>query len=168
MVRFFGWVLLSTFIASCSAFYDKEKTNVNQIIKTQEIKKVSTTEILIFGEKLGLKYGNQVKELAVLFCNYDQAIDSISFSDLKIYYDTLASSFANKESKALFEAYQYSEENNILMSPSVQTLPDGNILYTFPIESNEGSFDENCEEKRPFGMLEIILARKLVVNSIEI
>jgi len=151
-------------LISCSALEEKQKTNVNDIIKTQEIKKVSQTEILIAGEKIGLKLSEEIKQLAKeLDHDLVQVCDSVSkVHEVNIVFGTKYDSFNTEESQEIFNAYSYALEHNLPMDHSVQSISSSLILFTVPFMQMKAS--GNSVE---LGMVEIRIPSKIIVNSIE-
>lgn len=153
-------------LAGCSALQDKEKTNVNEIIRTQEIKQVNATDILINGEKVGKQISDQIASSISSNCSLTSIADSLSNKEFTIIFGTNSNQFGNPESQELFEAYQYAFDEQIKLEPSVQHMKSGSVLYTYPISS--AALNEKCQADFSLGMFEIVLTRKYVVNAIEL
>jgi len=113
------------FFCSCSAFEGDQKTNVNEIIKTQKIRQLSGADVTLAAELFGESILKQIDEASV---NCDSSrfvsfIDSLAITFKgRITLGESGSDFLLKEEKVLLEAYQYGISQNIKSKNAIQML----------------------------------------------
>lgn len=162
--------VLSIGLASCSALEGEQKSNVNEIIKTQEIKQIKRADLLVAGENLGAQIVksilSDVKTCALQKLIRDNERDSLQQSLSCIIKDGYNhTDFGTDQERMLFDAYQYNVQNQLEASTSVQFLCNDSILFTYPIIRQQ---KETCPDslRVTLGMLSIKLPVKTVVNKL--
>lgn len=128
------------FLCSCSAFEGEQKTNVNEIIKTQEIRQLSKADVMLAAELFGKNIHTKIDSLITISdsTTFKSMIDSLATTfEGKITFGKSKEDFLLREEKALFEAYQYSQDQNIVSKNAIQMIDDKTALYSIPF------FDKN-------------------------
>ena len=151
-------------LTGCSALEGEQKSNVNDIIKTHEIRQVTKTEILVQGEKIGSQIYTVLDKVKP--CDSIQLkwiIDSLSgVFNSKINLGFSISDFNSADEQALFEAYEYNQTNNIESETAIQFL-DQNVLFSAPFQLT----DSSCKDlTNSMGMWSVLISTKTVVNSL--
>lgn len=132
-----------------SACHDQNKNTVSTVdlMKTQEIKKVTEAEILQGGSLIGGEVMKVINQMIIKNIKPDsQACDIAKWSEL----DTLAQFYAIEIDKVgnlttdksdlefqLLEAYQYNLENDLAATAAVQKADNQTVLYAYPIAKND-------------------------------
>lgn len=157
------------FVWSCSAFEGDQKTNVNAIIKTQEIKQLSQADVMVTSELFG---ESVLKRINALTLNCDSSrfrflIDSLAISfNGRITIGQNANDFLLKEEKDLLEAYQYNLNRSIKTTNAVQLLDGKTAIYSVPIlDLSKYCKVTAINRDSTFGMLSIIYPTKSAINS---
>ena len=152
-------------ISGCSALEGEQKTNVNDIIKSHEIKQVSTAEILFHGGKFGHEVYEILKDVNLCdSISLNQTSDSICETlDAKIFLGFNSDQFTSADEKGLWEAYEYNSKNAIKSQSSTQIFED-KVLFTAPVENSRS--DSTCIQNGNVGMWSIQIPIKTIVNSI--
>ncbi|PIB36841.1 hypothetical protein BFP72_16265 [Reichenbachiella sp. 5M10] len=168
-------VALCFLLTSCSAFEGKQKTNVNEIIKTQEIRQLNHAEIIIAAEQYGAQTYAQIDEAyrsgqidcADAVAHADQTIARLATEmEGQIVLGFEQGDFTSKQEKDLLEAYQYNQENAVQSQPSIQMMDDKYALYTVPF-AREDSVYSHCVPDTVVGMWSLVLPIKTVINHLD-
>lgn len=149
---------------SCSALEGEQKTNVNDIIKTQEIKRVSKAEIMMQAQQMGKLIiekinKRQIKSDSCEWVN-SSALDSIhKNTEIRITWGFEKSVFSSETEQQLMDAYQYNVENSIASDVAVQEIDGKTILFTAPL-------DVDCDSLKRTGMWSLKMPVKTIVNNL--
>ena len=153
--------------SACSALQEKQKSNVNEIIKSQEIRKLSTTDLLIAGEALGKKIEESIMSKLELVCDIALVTDSISRQfNVNAAYGVTIDDFSIDEASELFEAYLFAQMNGQILSSSIQEMPTRGYLYTIPVSIQDTRYS-HCGYESPLLMYAIVLDNKIIISSLD-
>ncbi len=158
------WKLLPIVLFfGCSALEGEQKTNVNDIIKSHEIKQVSQTDILIHGEKMGAEMLSALSSSLCDSVKWQSVSDSLTNQfQSKISIGFSVEDFESGDEKGLWDAYDYNAKNAIDSNPSAQLIGQ-DVLYVAPFINP----DTTCSYMNDStGMWSIKIPVKTVVNSI--
>ncbi|MFY0626053.1 MAG: hypothetical protein JXR07_07155 [Reichenbachiella sp.] len=158
------------FISACSALEGEQKTNVNDIIKSQEIKRVSKAEIMIHAEKIGKQVENHFRLLIEKKnCDFLEMKNDTTLIKTNgvLTYGFKKIDFTTIDEQQTFEAYQYNAENQMDLTSSIQPLGQDKILYAFAsLLKVENLKACNIDTTNSMGMWSIIFPVSAIVNDI--
>ncbi|MGL1887194.1 MAG: hypothetical protein OCD76_11840 [Reichenbachiella sp.] len=157
-----GMILSSIGWIGCSALQQDEKSNVYEVLKSQEIRQLTSADVMLASQKFGesvfglLDSTNSMCDIVML--------DSLGKSfDGKLSLGSGAKDFALKQEKDLFDAYQYNITNNVESKNSIQRLDDKMAVYTIPFYGKE-----YCQPNDSiFYMLSIVFPTKVAINRLD-
>ncbi|MCV9388139.1 hypothetical protein [Reichenbachiella ulvae] len=170
------YFLVASVLGACSALEGEQKTNVNDIIKTHEIRQFTDVEVVMASEKYGANLYLQIDTLmsqGVLDCSTilkgeSEYLDSLNQKiGGQISLGLAATDFRTKQEKELFEAYEYNYENEMDSKPSIQRMDDQYVLYTVAVESKDPSYETCLPEDTPIAMWSMIIPVKTVIISLD-
>lgn len=162
---FLAWILFSV-IQSCDSQKPIDRQAVIEEMNSRELKRIPDTEILQAAQKMGDTISTAAQNAlkaalmkslneggvtnAVSFCNINalplvQEVSSKNGVEVMRVTDHPRNQTNQLDSleKLIFEAYQYSHENNLTLEPSVIKESEEVLLYTKPI-TIEGGLCLNC------------------------
>lgn len=163
-------------VSACSAFEGEQKTNVNDIIKTHEIRQLNNAEVIIESEKYGTKLYSMIDSLVqekALDCHSILAGSSSWMDSLsqkiggKISLGVSVNDFKTKQEKELFEAYEYNYENGIENKTSIQRMDDQYVLFNFAVSTKDSNYESCLSEVQPVAMWSFIIPVKTVIISLD-
>lgn len=158
------------FLYSCSAFEGKQKTNVNEIIKTQEIKQLSQADVMLAAQLFGESVLKEINASSI-------ACDSSKF---KAFLDSLAVTFQGrvtfgrsqdnfllKEEKDLFEAYQYNINQDVKSKNAIQMVDSKTAIYSVPFFNSRYCESQISQDSSSLTMLSIVYPTKSAINNMD-
>ncbi|UXX80485.1 hypothetical protein N7E81_05155 [Reichenbachiella carrageenanivorans] len=132
-----------------TACHDQNKNTIStvELMKTQEIKKVTEAEILQGGSLIGGEVMKVINQVIQKNINPDSPTCDISKWDeldtlaqfYKVEIDKVGNQTPNKSDLEfqLLEAYQYNLENDLTATAAVQKADRKTVLYAYPIAKND-------------------------------
>lgn len=153
---------------------NKNQVPVQDVIKSHEIKQLSEAEILAAGEKLGATLLNdQIIPMWKQAYTSPYSIVNLTGEDgVKIKLGFKAEDFENTLALQLFEAYQYSVDNNDELRHSVQRQNQETVMYIKPILTTDSIFQWGADQTKmpkdsipPFGMWTLSIPVREIVKS---
>ncbi|MBU2915522.1 hypothetical protein [Reichenbachiella agariperforans] len=163
------------FLVSCSALEGEQKTNVNEIIKTQEIRQLNEAEVIIAAEQFGVRlYGSLDSLLHIksdcqsILAREELIVDSLCTvisGQIKLGFSE--GDFVSRQEKDLYAAYQYNNENGVSSQPAIQRMDDKYALYTVPYDVADRFYADCVPNSAAVGMWSLVIPIKSVINSLD-
>ncbi|UXP33269.1 hypothetical protein N6H18_04810 [Reichenbachiella agarivorans] len=169
------WILCLVATA-CSALEGEQKTNVNDIIKTQKIRQLNQAEVMVEAEKFGKKIDKVIDEnfrsgkitCADALKNQSAVLDSMNLAmEGQIVLGFADSNFMTKQERDLYEAYLYNAENGIVSQSSIQMMDDKYALFTAPYPARDAVYTDCLPDSTAVGMWSMIIPIKTVINQLD-
>lgn len=158
------------FLLSCSAFEGKQKTNVNEIIKTQEIRQLSQADVMLAAESFGESILEKINASTVN-CDslrFKSYIDSLSITfEGKITLGKSRGDFLLKEEKDLLDAYEYNVNQNVKSRNAIQMLDSKTAIYSVPFFDSKYCEDRMSQDSTSLTMLSIVYPTKSAINNMD-